>query len=360
MSGFYPLKVSAIVRETPDCLAIRFNVPHGVEDKFKFIQGQYLTLKFDIGGEEIRRSYSICSSPLEKELWVAVKLIPGGKMSSHIHANLKLGDTVQSMSPNGKFYTSLNPYNKNHYHLFAVGSGITPILSHLKTILETESQAQVLLYYGNRNEESIIFKSTLESLQRKHGERLQVHYIFSQPLGNYAADLTGRIDGEKVGAILENKVDKSHNNLFFICGPGDMMVAVQASLLNHAIDPSKINLEFFQAPVSNSPIEAEKINTAGSSHGGAKVTYINDGETYVVELKPEQSLLDAALEANIDAAFACKGGSCCTCRAKIIEGEVKMKVNYALSASEVEQGYVLTCQSHPITQTVTVDYDKGK
>ncbi len=355
MSKFYSLKVTDIKPETDSCVSIGFEVPEHLRKEFHYIQGQYLTLRLRISGEELRRSYSICSSPLEAGLRIAVKKVTDGKVSTYINQSLKTGDTVESMVPIGNFYTELKAYNKKIYNLFAAGSGITPVISILKTTLGSETQARVNLFYGNSDENHIIFKSELDQLCALYKERLQIHYSFSRPVHKQDDWVTGRMSKEKVQTLVKKFINLSLINEFFICGPADMMAHCREALESFGILKSKIHLEYFGV-VPETSADTKAQNQAVPS----EVTIICDGDERVVFLEPHQTVLEAALEANLDAPFACRAGSCCTCRAKLIEGKVMMDVNYALMDSEVEQGYILTCQSHAITPTLTVDYDQGK
>lgn len=355
MSKFYKLKVNTIHSETPDCISIGFDVPPELKKEFSYLQGQYLTLRFLINGEELRRSYSICSAPSEPELRIAVKKVKDGRISVHINEQLKAGDTVETMVPVGNFYTDLNPYNKKTYALFAAGSGITPVISIVKATLASESQAKVNLFYGNSDEDHIIFKKELDALQAMHSSRLKVIYTFSRPKNKQEEIHVGRMSKGKINALLKKYTDINSINEYFICGPGDMMYNVQETLTSLNVPKNKIHLEFF-GTVPETAKESSGQNLAVP----AQLTIICDGDEREVFLEPHQTVLEAALEANLDAPFACRAGSCCTCRAKLIEGKVIMDVNYALMDSEVEQGYILTCQSHAITPTLTVDYDQGK
>lgn len=352
---FYLLKVADVKRETADCVSVGFEVPDKLKKEFSYIQGQYLTLRFTINGEELRRSYSICTSPLEPGLRIAVKKVKDGRVSTYINEKLKAGDTVETMVPVGNFFTDLNKYNKKTYNLFAAGSGITPIISILKTALGTESQSNVNLFYGNSSEDKIIFKNELDELQVKYGERLKLVYLFSRPQKPLDELLTGRMTKEKIKALADNYVNLKLINEFFVCGPNDVMLHTKEALESLSVPKNKIHLEYF-----GTPPDSEKDKASQSLIVPSEVTIICDGEERVVFLEPHQSVLEAALDANLDAPFACRAGSCCTCRAKVIEGKVIMDVNYALLDSEVDEGYILTCQSHAITPTLTVDYDHGK
>jgi len=349
---FHKLTVKDIRRETPDCVSIAFDIPAELQKEFKFIQGQNITIKTNL--DDTRRSYSICSSPLENELRVAVKKINNGVFSSFANDKLKVGDTLEVMSPTGTFYTEVNPSNQKEYVFFAAGSGITPIISIIKTILTTEVKSNVTLIYGNKNLASIIFKEELESLKDKHLEKFRVYHILSRE--KTESDLNnGRIDLSKCDRVSElikfDSVDE-----FFICGPEQMIFTVRDFLEGWGIDSKKIHFELFTTPTR----EHTKIYTAvkETSEEGSAITVKLDGRTFEFNLDYNgNAILDAALAEGADAPFACKGGVCCTCKAKILEGEVEMESNYGLDKSEVKAGFVLTCQSHPRSRKVVVDYD---
>ena len=362
MAQFYDLRVADVRQETDDTVSVAFEIPGNLRETFQYSHGQYLTLKMDLNGEEVRRSYSLSSSPDEDDEWrIAVKLVPGGKMSTAINQNLKVGDTVATMAPMGNFTTAINPNAEMHYVAFAAGSGITPVISILKSVLKREPKSTFTLFYGNRTSSSIIFKNELEALQSRYNGRLNVVNVLSrETTGNRLTE--GRIDRAKTTALLEAHCDVTNPGHYFICGPGEMINSVSALLQNLRVDKSNIHFELFTTPV------ADTDGADASSAGGdddqvegeydAEVTVIIDGDEYEFELNTnDQAILDAALEEGADAPFACKGAVCCTCKGKVIKGKVKMDMNYALEDDEVEEGYVLTCQSHPITPKVTIDFD---
>lgn len=356
MSKFHTLKVIDIVRETPDAVSIAFEVPNFLKQDYTYKQGQYLTLKFFINGEELRRSYSICSSPIEEnELRVAIKKVKDGRMSTYINDKINIGDTMEVMIPMGNFYTELNPANKKNYVLFAGGSGITPMLSILKTALKLEPLSTVTLFYGNNDESSIIFKKQIDSIAANNPERLKVYHVLCNAPADHSSVLQGLMTKEKNIELIKNYVNITADNEYFICGPGPMMDNVVAAMDELKIDETKVHIEYFSAPLS--PDETKMV--AAPSAAGTTATIIMDGDQHTVTLNANETVLEAALRIGIDAPYACQGGSCCTCRALLEEGKVEMAVNYALSASEVKQGYILTCQSRPTTANVVVNYDKG-
>ncbi len=338
--------------ETADCVSIAFEVPGQLQKEFRFIQGQNVTIKTDL--DETRRSYSICSSPLDNELRVAVKKVPNGVFSTFATEKLKKGDTLDVLPPTGTFFTEVKSKNKKEYVFFAAGSGITPVISIIKTILKTETKSNVTLVYGNKNVSSIIFKEELEALKDKHLERFRIYHILSREKTDSDFN-NGRIDIDKCNHLSRlidfNKVDD-----FFICGPEQMIFTVKDFLKGWGINSKKIHFELFTTPTR----EHTKIYTAveETSEEGSEISVTLDGRTFDFILDYNgNTILEAALAEGADAPFACKGGVCCTCKAKLLEGEVEMESNYGLDKSELKAGYILTCQSHPRTKRVVVDYD---
>jgi ring-1,2-phenylacetyl-CoA epoxidase subunit PaaE len=354
MSKFYSLKVTEIVRETADAVSVAFEVPPHLTEQYKYKQGQYLTLKFNINSEDVRRSYSICSSPLEeKELRVAIKKIKNGLVSGHINDNLKVGDVLEVMTPMGNFYTEMNLHNKKHYVLFAGGSGITPMFSILKTVIKAEPDSTITLFYGNNDEYSVIFKKQIDALANSHPARIKVYHILNSTSESYPTLLKGMMTKEKIVDLVKAYVNTT-NNEYFICGPTLMMENVVNALKELKVEDAKVHIEYFTAPVN-----AAEVKPSEAAAANATATIILDGDRHKVVLEENETVLEAALRIGLDAPYACQGGSCCTCRALLEEGKVEMAVNYALSASEVKEGFILTCQSRPTTSTIIVNYDKG-
>ena len=352
---FHNLLIKDIRRESSDCVSLAFEVPGELAEVYHFIPGQYLTLKTAVNGEEIRRSYSICSSPLDEELRVAVKKVESGLFSSWANEVLQVGDSVDVMTPMGNFHAELNPANTKQYIAFAAGSGITPILSILKTALKTEPKSQFTLFYGNRATDSILFREAIEGLKNEYLGRLSVHHILSREF--MGSDLfTGRISAEKVRIFLEKLVDVELVDEFFICGPQEMNEEIRDLLLEKGVDRKKIHVELFTTGIAKN--RQKKVERAAINGFEAQVQITLDGNTFQFSLPSSgESILDGALQSGADLPYACKGGVCSTCRAKLLEGQVEMDVNYALEHEEVAAGYILTCQSHPITQRVAVDFD---
>lgn len=351
---FHKLTVKNIQRETKDCVSIAFDIPKGLEKDFLFKQGQNVTVKTCINGEEVRRSYSICSCPLDNELRVAVKRVYGGSFSTFANHELKEGDVLELLPPTGNFYTEVLVSNKKKYVFFAAGSGITPVISLIKTILATEPQSAVTLVYGNKNVASIIFKENLEALKDKHMQRFRVYHILSRERTDAVINY-GRIDTEKC-LQLSGLIDLAAVDEFFICGPEKMIFVVKEFLEGTGIKKERIHFELFTTPARKNI----KIYTTKESpeDEGSEITVKMDGRSVTFKLDyNSNNILDAALAQGADLPFACKGGVCCTCKAKLVEGEVEMEVNYGLEQEEVKAGFILTCQSHPRSKKVVVDFD---
>ncbi|GIV29491.1 MAG: phenylacetic acid degradation NADH oxidoreductase PaaE [Bacteroidia bacterium] len=352
MSHFYPLKIKNIEKVSKDAVALTFDIPLQYIPQFRFKQGQFITLKININGESVIRSYSICTSPYsEKELKVAVKEVPGGKMSTYINRTLKIGDTVDVMPPSGKFYTELNSGHQKHYVLFAGGSGITPMMSIIKSILFIEKQSTIVLFYANREPDNVIFKNEIDTLSKNHPQ-LKVVYIFDNPpTTDYPSEQSGLLNEEKINLLLE-KHASLHADEYFICGPAPMMELIENTLKKLHTPAEKIHIEHFTAVATN-----DSDNTT-TEEIESEVTVILYGIETTFKLKSTDiNILDAAIQNGVDAPFSCKGGVCSTCRAKIIEGKATMKANYALTDDEVKEGYILTCQAHPASEKLIVDYD---
>lgn len=358
MAKFHALKVKDVKRETADAVSVSFDVPAQLLAEYQFKQGQYLTLKLTVNGEEIRRSYSICTSPYsEKELRIAVKEVAGGKASTYINRNLKAGDVLEVMTPMGNFHSPLSGSNKKNYVLFAGGSGITPMMSILKSVLYIEKQSSLVLVYANRDEQSTIFASEIEKIKAEHSDRVRVVNIYDQPAGEIADLYKGYITPEKVLAFAENHFGTDASNEYFICGPTPMMDSIKKGLEKLNVPADKIHIEYFSAVIEAVAAAEGKVITNNESVN-SEVTVIQYGMETSFKLNTDGvNILDAALDAGVDVPYSCKGAVCCTCRAKVIEGKAKMDANFALTDSEVEEGFILTCQAHPLTEKLVVDYD---
>lgn len=356
---FHPLTIKEIRRETADCISVAFDIPAHLLTAFAFTQGQNITLKAIVEGEELRRSYSICSSPLDHELRIAIKKVTGGRFSAWASQYLKQGSVIEVLPPTGNFFTALDASHTKHYMAFAAGSGITPILSIIKTTLLTEPASSFTLVYGNKNRTSIIFKELLDALKNEFINRFSVQHIFSREKTDAVLN-QGRIDTAKCTLIFKHLVDINSCDAFFLCGPEAMIFEVKDFLSQHGIANSKIHFELFGVPVQKQAttlvsVSAEK-NTAPDKI--SRVTIKLDGITIDFNLSYNGlPILDAALQLGADLPFACKGGVCATCRAKLVSGEIFMDSNYALEPDEIKSGAILTCQSHPQSEAVFIDFD---
>ncbi len=349
---FYPLVVSEVRRETEDAVSIFFEVPEGLKQTFTFIPGQYLTFKTNINGEEVRRSYSICAAPSEGELRVAVKEIEGGKFSTYANRKLQAGTSIECMPPMGNFKWQPSELTA-HVVGWAAGSGITPIMSIAKTVLESNENNTFTLFYGNKKSNSIIFKDALEDLKNSYVDRLEFHHILSRE--DQGSDFSkGRIDAEKV-KVFKGRFFKSESvTAHYVCGPLGMIESVSEALEQMGTQKEKIHFELFNTSTST----VDKKDTTSGTTGTSSVTIILDGEETNFEATGKGFILDAALDAGADVPYACKGAVCCTCRAKIIKGSAEMVMNYALVDEEVKDGYILTCQAQPTSEKVIVSFDE--
>lgn len=353
---FHKLQIKDVRKETPDCVSIAFNVPKELEKEFHFIPGQNITMRKFFENEEIRRSYSICGSHSENELRVAVKKAENGFFSTFANAELKKGDIIEVLPPTGNFYTEILPSQKKEYLFIAAGSGITPVISIIKTILSTQQNSNVALLYGNKNMASIIFKSQLESLKDKYLERFALHHIFSREKTESDFNF-GRIDAAKLNYVSQFINLKTIDH-FFVCGPEALIFTVKDFLLEKGIDADKIHFELFTTPMREHAVIYKPLEE--NKQEGSDVTLKIDGRSFEFKLAYDgQTILEAGLDQGADLPFACKGGVCCTCKAKLIEGEVEMEANYGLEKSEIKDGFILTCQSHPRSKKVAVDYDQA-
>jgi ring-1,2-phenylacetyl-CoA epoxidase subunit PaaE len=354
---FHPLRIKKINRETDQCVSVEFAIPEELKKDFQFKQGQSLTMRTMLNGEEVRRTYSLCSSPIDNKWKVAIKKVDGGSFSSFANESLKEGDVLEVMEPVGKFYTELNSANKKNYLAFAAGSGITPVISIIKTTLRTEPRSQFILVYGNRSRSSIIFFEELEGLKNKFIDRFNLINILSRERTDSQINF-GRIDIGKL-TELEKLVDYKKMDEIFICGPEEMIFCVKNFLEQKEISEKKIHFELFTTSGEKKKSGVRSQESGVSKGPSSKITVKVDGRSFDLDLSldSDTTILDAALKRGADLPFACKGGMCCTCKARLIEGEVEMDVHWGLEHEEIEQGYILTCQSHPKTQKVVVDFD---
>jgi ring-1,2-phenylacetyl-CoA epoxidase subunit PaaE len=359
-SHFHPLRISSIKpADTDQAVAIVFDVPEELEDTFKFTQGQYLTLRKEIDGEELRRSYSICAGLNDGQLRVGVKLVEGGVFSSWAHGTLKEGDVVEVMPPQGNFFSELDPERERWYMCICAGSGITPVLSIIKTVLSLEPRSHVTLLYGNQRTASMMFRNELAFLKNKFMSRLHWINVFSRE--PQESDLfSGHLDNRKGGLLNQRLINISEHDEFFLCGPEAMISEVSRGLRGEGVAEEHIHYELFGSSAEDARRAVEKHHARALEHKGlvSDVSVISHGREYRFELSADGgNILDAGLENGVDLPFSCKGGVCATCKAKLVEGEVDMDRNQALQADEIAQGFILTCQSHPISRRVVVDYD---
>ncbi len=353
---FHPLAVREVRRETNDCVSVAFDVPGELNDIFRFRQGQNLTIKTSIGGEEVRRSYSICSCPLDQELRIAIKKVDGGLFSSWANEFLKPGMTLDVMPPSGKFYTELSPDQARNYLAIAAGSGITPILSIIKTTLLTEPGSSFTLVYGNRNRASIIFKEELEALKNRFINRFSVVHVLSREIMDTPVN-SGRIDEEKISQLEGRLINLEKIDEVFICGPETMIRSVSKYLEQQGVPSKNIHFELFTIP-GHTASQKQTEHYSGNSGPSSAVTVKLDGIAFNFDLPyGAATILDAALQQGADLPFACKGGVCATCKAKLTEGKVTMDNNYSLEPDEIAAGFILTCQAHPASEKVTIDFD---
>ncbi|MCO4864944.1 phenylacetate-CoA oxygenase/reductase subunit PaaK [Cupriavidus sp. WGlv3] len=360
---FHPLRVAQVRPETADTISIAFEVPDALRDAYRFTQGQFLTLKAPVDGKDLRRSYSICSAVQDYdahgELRVAVKLVEDGLFSSHLHDSIAPGQVIDVMTPDGRFHVPLDAGAARHYVAFAAGSGITPVLSLVRTTLQAEPHSRFTLVYGNRNVDSIIFSEALEDLKNQYLARFTLYHVLSrQP---QEVDLLhGRLDHARVTAFLQTLIPVDDIDAAFVCGPASMIDEVEAALRDAGLDPHRIHAERFGVPLAPTRRKPAAAHPDHADHAGtAELVVVLDGKQHRMRLPLEDAnVLDTALAAGLDLPYACKGGVCCTCRAKVLEGKVEMEKNYTLEPWEMDKGFVLTCQARALTPRVVVSYDE--
>ncbi len=366
--NFHLLKIKEKQQETQDTLSLIFDVPSNLTEVFQYTQGQYLTLKFDIDGKEERRAYSMSSSPVEKDLKITIKRVERGIVSNYIHDKLHVGDTIEVMKPQGRFFTPLDITHRKTYYLFGAGSGITPLMSILKTILEKEPQSSVFLLYGSRDEDNIIFKNELDTLEQKYKGQFALQYTLSQPkiqkpsgFGAFLkkgkiswTGLQGRIDDKKVNQFLIENPIRYQDVECFVCGPTGMNDSIKNILQKKTIDSKNIHIEYFTASKDKSTTENTPVNTPSNN---AMVKIHLDEKTIDVEVPKDKTILDILLNLKHDVPYSCTSGSCSTCMAKLIKGKVQMDICYALDDDEIEEGYILTCQAKPTTDLIELTFD---
>lgn len=354
MARFHPLTVTHIHKTIRDAVVVSLAAPEGAG--FAFIQGQYLTFRRDFDGEELRRSYSICAGVDDGTLQVGIKRVDGGAFSTWANDDLQVGDTIEAMAPQGRFHTALEEDSTRHYLGFAGGSGITPVLSILRSVMTREPHARFTLVYANRAASTIMFRAELEDLKNSYMGRISVIHILESD-GQEIDLFTGRVDADKCAQLFARWIDIASVDTAFICGPEPMMLGIAAALRDHGLDDAQIKYELFGAGQQGRAKQRAIAKNAAASGAMTQATVTLDGATRSFPMPRGTSLLEATLENALDAPFACKAGVCSTCRARVREGEVEMLSNQALEDHEVSDGYVLTCQCYPLSDTVVFDYD---
>jgi ring-1,2-phenylacetyl-CoA epoxidase subunit PaaE len=367
---FFQLPVKSTQPETGDTVTIELDIPEALADQFAYKQGQYITIRRKQGEQELRRSYSMSSAPAEGRLAVTVKKVPGGQMSGWLHDAVQPGDLLDVAAPQGRFFVDTNPDKRRTYYLFGAGSGITPLMSILKTVLEAEPMSSVFLLYGSRSEEGIIFREALDALAERYDGQLFVEHVLSQPRKEGGGGLfgmfkkstsnwqgkKGRIDGRLVGDFLDENMPRGPEGdcLYFVCGPGGMTDAVKANLLGRGIATKQIHTEHF---VNAHHVPGEFAEAGASANGEKRAIVHLKGQKIELPVPEEATILDVLVKAKHDPPYSCTSGACSTCMAKLLSGKVRMDACYALDDEEVKAGYILTCQAHPETPVVELSYD---
>ncbi len=358
--SFYPLRVKELHKDTDEAVVLTFDVPSELANTFSFTQGQYLTLKQEIDGEQLRRSYSICAGLDDGCLRVAIKHVNGGIFSSWANQHLKTGDVLEVMPPRGNFFSAIDPQQSKNYLCICAGSGITPVLSIIKTVLAREPLSKVTLLYGNQRTATMMFRNELAFLKNAYLDRFHWINIFSRE--PQEVDLfTGHLDNRKGGALNRRLIRIKAFDEFFLCGPEAMISEVSRGLRGEGIAEEHIHFELFAASAEQARRAIERHHARAQDYKGqvSKIGIRSGGREYRFELSTDgENILDAGLRNGVDLPFSCKGGVCATCRARLIEGEVEMDSDQALRPEEIENGYILTCQSHPISKKVVVDFDQ--
>lgn len=347
----HELKISSIIRETADAVSIAFEVPDNLRSTFSYEAGQYIIMVFQIDGKEVRRSYSFSSSPLDAKPTIAVKRVPEGVVSPLLVDKVQEGDVLTVMTPRGKFTAPIDPDNETHYVLYSGGSGITPILSILRTVLAQEPKSRVTLFYGNRDEASIIYHEKLKALQAEYGDRCKVVFLVEVPTVSWKGEV-GRLDRVRCADLFDAHVKDPSKAQFFVCGPSPMMHEVQEALKARDVPKERQHIEYFTPP------KEESAPASLLEHGDCALKVTLDGDAHNLVIKKDEHVLDQVLDRGLDAPYSCMGGVCTTCRAKVMSGEVKMVDAYALDADEIAEGYILTCSTYAVSDDVEISYDE--
>ncbi|KAF2518970.1 2Fe-2S iron-sulfur cluster binding domain-containing protein [Flavobacterium salilacus subsp. salilacus] len=348
MSTFHPLTIQDVTRETPGAISVAFAIPDHLKDAYKFTAGQYINLKTQYEGQEVRKAYSICSSPNGGELRVAIKATTSGGFSSFANENLAVGDMMEVGTPEGKFTFEPKPERQSNYAAFAAGSGITPILAIIHSVLQGEPKSTFVLVYGNKTPEDTIFHQLLHDMQLEYVGRFFVHFVYSKARAEDA--LFGRIERSTVNFVIKNKHKEKEFAKFYLCGPEEMIKTVSEVLKESNIPEKDIKFELFSTPIAEKKIE-ENLD------GHTKITVLVDDEEMTFDMSQKMTILDAALKQGIDAPYSCQGGICSSCMARITKGSAEMKKNAILTDGEIAEGLILTCQAHPTSSEIYIDYD---
>lgn len=348
MSKFHKLKVKEIIRETPSSVIVEFEVPVELKSVFEFVPGQYITIQKELGGKNLHRAYSICSSVNSSKLKIAIKEVDHGKFSVYANRELQAGDFLELTIPEGKFVLDTHSGNKNNYLAFAAGSGITPVFSMIKSVLKIEKKSEFVLVYGNRSKEETIFKKEIDQLAKDHKDRFKVYYAYSKEENEHA--YAGRINAEILQDIIKEKYDQVYFDAYFICGPEKMIDLIEETLSKNKVDKDKIKFELFTTTTKKNKIDSEL-------SGKTNITVLLDEEETTYQMDQKDLILNTALSQGLDAPYSCQGGICSSCLARVVEGNAVMEKNTILNEEEVAEGLILTCQAHPTTPIVKIDFD---
>ncbi len=348
MLVFHKLLVKEVKRETPSAVSVAFEIPQNLQSDFKFIPGQYITIQKELKGNTLRRAYSICSPRNSNDFRVAIKQVEQGNFSVYANNDLKVGDILEVSAPEGNFILDTDSKNKNNYLAFVAGSGITPVFSMIKSVLETEKESKFILVYGNKSKEETIFKNELDQLKNDFEGRFEVYYVYSKEKNDNAYD--GRISAEIVDDILNNKQNHIDFNTYFICGPEQMIDLVETTLSKYKVDKDLIKFELFTSSEKKNKIDSDLSGTS-------TITIVLDEEETTYQMDQKELILNTALAQGLDAPYSCQGGVCSSCLARVTDGKAAMEKNTILNAAEVEEGLILTCQAHPTTSSITIDFD---
>jgi ring-1,2-phenylacetyl-CoA epoxidase subunit PaaE len=354
MPRFHRLQIDEVKRETADAISLTFAIPDDLKPDYVFAPGQYLTLRRLVEGEDIRRSYSICSGPDDNEVRIAIKRVEGGRFSTWATYALKAGDAIDVMTPTGRFGVIPSPHEARVHVGFAAGSGITPVLSIIRAVLAGEPNSRFFLFYGNRSTNDILFRDVLVDLKDRFLDRFSMFHALSQEEQDIPV-MNGRLDADKLRLLLSRLVPLGLIDHAFICGPTGMSEVIESLLKEGGLPAERIHVERFVSASSGTPRPKPVVRPDAAS---TTAVLIVDGQRREIPVAEGEAVLDAALRAGIELPYACKGGMCCSCRAKLVEGQAEMDVNYSLEPWELEAGFILTCQAHPLSERVTIDYDQ--